>query len=297
MTMKILLIGKFGQLGWELHRTLLPLGEVTALDYPEINLAEPEQLRSLVRNLSPQVIVNAAAYTAVDQAEREPELAYAINSSAPAVLAEEANALDAVMIHYSTDYVFDGEKRSPYDENDPTNPINVYGESKLAGEQSVLEMAAAGLVFRTSWVYSLRRGSFVTKVLEWSRQHEVLRVVSDQVSKPTWCRSLAEATVQVLAKSSRDGHPADWIRTHRGLYHLADNGAASRYEWAQAILAFDPEAGQQRTRQIEPAQTSEFPAPASRPLYSVLNCTKFEQTFGLHMPDWRTSLELAMQTP
>jgi dTDP-4-dehydrorhamnose reductase len=294
--MKILLIGKTGQLGWELHRALLPLGPVTAIDRPEIDLAQPDSVRPIVRQADPDILINASAYTDVDGAETEADLARLINRDAPQVLAEEARRCGAVLIHYSTDYVFNGAATVPYTEDSLPDPIGMYGRSKLEGEAAVQAIADSYLILRTSWVYSLRRPSFVAKVLSWSRQHEVLRVVSDQVSKPTWCRSLAEATVQILAKSSRDGDPTGWIRARKGLYHLADSEAASRYEWAQAILAYDPQPEQQRTRQIEPAQTSEFPAPAMRPAYSVLDCTKIERTFGLHLPEWRTSLQLAMQT-
>ncbi len=292
--MKILLIGYTGQLGWELHRALLPLGQIIALDYPEINLAEPETLRPLVRQLRPQVIVNAAAYTAVDQAESEPELANAINCTAPAVLAEEANILRAAMIHYSTDYVFDGEKPTPYNETDPTHPINVYGKSKLAGEQALLEAIEAGLVFRTSWVYSLRRGSFVTKVLEWAHNQPVLRVVTDQTSSPTWCRSLAAATALVLARAG--SNPARWLTERRGLYHLTDRGSVSRFEWAEAILELDPHRESQVTHTIQPAASQEFPTPARRPSQSALDCTKFSETFGLQPPDWKLALSLAMDS-
>lgn len=292
--MKILLIGYTGQLGWELHRALLPLGQITALDRPDISLAEPETLRPLVRHLRPQVIVNAAAYTAVDQAEGEPDLAHMINCTAPAMLAEEANALGATLIHYSTDYVFDGKKAFPYTEQDLPNPINVYGSSKLAGEQAIQAAGGSYLVLRTSWVYSLRRGSFVTKVLEWSRKQPVLRVVDDQISSPTWCRSLATATALVLARAS--GEPSGWLAERRGLYHLTDRGSASRYEWAKAILALDPRREEQVTRKMEPASSLEFPTPALRPAQSALDCTQFSETFGIQPPDWQLALSLAMDT-
>jgi dTDP-4-dehydrorhamnose reductase len=292
--MKILLIGFSGQLGWELQRSMLPLGEITALDRPDLNLAEPETLRPLVRQLRPQVIVNAAAYTAVDQAENEPGLAHTINCTAPEVLAQEARSLGAALIHYSTDYVFDGEKKAPYTEADPTNPINVYGQSKLAGEQAVQAVGGAYLVLRTSWVYSLRRGSFVTKVLEWARSQPVLRIVDDQVSSPTWCRSLASATALVLARAGSD--PAGWLAERRGLYHLADCGSASRYEWAKTILELDPEKHRQVTEEVLPARSSDFPTPAKRPAQSALDCTKFSETFEIQPPDWRLALALAMDS-
>jgi dTDP-4-dehydrorhamnose reductase len=291
---RILLLGKIGQLGWELCRTLAPLGEVIPLDYPEIDLAQPESLRAVIRQARPAVIVNATAYTAVDRAESEPELAGAINGQAPRVMAEEARDLGAALIHYSTDYVFDGTKGSSYRETDVPNPLGVYGQSKLAGERAIQESGGAYLILRTSWVYSLRRDSFVTKVLAWARQQPVLRVVADQVSNPTWGRMLAEVNAQLLAKAGGDA--AGWVQERAGLYHLAGEGAASRYEWAKAILDCDPRREEQVVQRIEPAATSEFPAPARRPLYSALNCDRFVETFGLRLPDWRAALRLAMET-
>lgn len=287
--MRILLLGKVGQLGWELHRTLAPLGEVTALDYPEIDLTRAEGIRQLVRDARPEVIVNATAYTAVDRAEGERDIAMAINSDAPGLLAEEAAALGAALIHYSTDYVFDGAKGSDYFETDTPNPVGVYGQSKLVGEQAIQRAGGYALIFRTAWVYSLRRDSFVTKTLQWARQNPSLRVVSDQVSNPTWARMLAEITAQVLAKGS------GWLAERRGLYHLAGSGRASRLEWAQAILSLDPRKEEQVAREILPARTADFPSPAQRPLYSALNCDKFTETFGLRLPEWQDALRLLME--
>ncbi|MBU0512321.1 MAG: dTDP-4-dehydrorhamnose reductase, partial [Chloroflexi bacterium] len=216
--MRILLIGKTGQLGWELRRTLAPLGEVVAVDYPEINLADEKNVRDWVRRTQPQVIINAAAYTAVDKAESEPELAMAINGTAPSVLAEEARSLGGALLHYSTDYVFDGTKGEAYIESDVPNPLSVYGLSKLAGDQNVQQIDGAYLIFRTAWVYSLRQGGFVQKVLGWARENETLRIVGDQVGSPTWARMLAEVTAQVLAMGG--ANLAGWVAERRGLYHL-----------------------------------------------------------------------------
>ncbi|MGE5224771.1 MAG: dTDP-4-dehydrorhamnose reductase [Omnitrophica WOR_2 bacterium] len=290
--MEILLIGKVGQVGWELLRTLAPLGNVTAVDYPGINLADEASTRWLVKETQPQVIVNAAAYTNVDKAESEPELAYAINGTAPGILADEARASGAALIHYSTDYVFNGELGSAYRESDPTNPINSYGKSKLAGEQAIQDAGGSYLILRTSWVYSNRQGGFVNKVLQWARQQRVLRVVTDQVSSPTWCRALAEATAQVLAMASPD--PSAWIEERKGLYHLAGAGSASRWEWAKAILDFDPARQEEIMEELQPALTAEFPTPAVRPLYTPLNSELFCNTFGLRLPAWESSLRLAM---
>lgn len=291
--MRILLLGKYGQLGWELRRALATVGEVTAFDYPEVDLANFQQARELARQHQPQVIVNAAAYTAVDRAEGEPEVAMAINAQTPAVLAEEARRLGALLIHYSTDYVFDGRKGSEYLESDPPNPLGVYGLSKLEGERAVLAVGGAALILRTSWVYSLRRESFVTKVLQWARQQPVLRVVSDQVSNPTWARMLAEITAQILTRGGESW--LDWLGERRGLYHLAGSGCASRLEWAQEILKLDPHPEQQVVREIQPALTADFPTPAQRPLFSALNCDLFTAVFGLRLPPWREALRLAME--
>jgi dTDP-4-dehydrorhamnose reductase len=291
--MKILLFGKNGQVGWELQRTLAPLGEVTALDYPEVNFADLSGLREVVRTVRPAVIVNAAAYTAVDKAEQEPDLARAINASAPGMLAEEARALRAAFIHYSTEYVFDGLKGKPYVEQDQPEPLNQYGWSKLEGERAIGEVGGAYLILRTSWVYSTRVGGFVNKVLQWARQQKKLRIVEDQVGNPTWCRMLAEASAQLLAASR--GDPYGWLNEHSGLYHLAGSGHASRLEWAEAILCYDPARGEQVVEKIEPALTKEFPSPAERPLYSPLNCDLFEQTFGFSLPHWKNTLKLALE--
>jgi dTDP-4-dehydrorhamnose reductase len=286
--MNLLLLGNTGQLGWELQRTLQPLGVVGACDYPEVNLANSASIRKTIRECRPDVIVNAAAYTAVDKAESEPELAEAINGTGPGVLAEEARKLNVVLIHYSTDYVFDGTKGSPYEETDLPRPVNLYGKSKLAGEQAIQSVGGHYLIFRTAWVYSLRHDSFVSKVLGWARKNEILRVVDDQISNPTWARMLAEVTAQVLARG------VGYLQDRTGLYHLAGSGHASRYTWAQEILKLDPRKQEQRVKQLLPAPTSDFPTPAQRPLFSALQCQKFEQAFGLCLPAWDAALELAL---
>ena len=285
----ILLIGKNGQLGWELHRTLATLGELMAVDYPEIDLEHPETGRDLIRQIRPQMIVNAAAYTAVDQAETEQERAWKINALAPGMLAEEAQRLNAVFIHYSTDYVFGGNKGAPYIEEDTPNPLNYYGRSKLEGERLVQEVGGVSLILRTSWVYSLRQqGGFVGKVLQWSRQQETLRMVNDQIGNPTWARMLAEITSQVLA------HGDDYVRERAGLYHLSGSGFASRFEWAQLILELDPHRQEQTVKVIFPALTSDFPTPAQRPLFSALDCSRFGNSFHLVLPSWQKALRLAV---
>jgi dTDP-4-dehydrorhamnose reductase len=290
--MKLLLLGNTGQLGWELERTLQPLGQVVALDFPGIDMAAADSIRKVVRQHQPQVIVNATAYTAVDKAESEPELAHTINATGPGVLAEEARRLNAALIHYSTDYVFDGTKGTPYVETDLPHPLNVYGQSKLAGEQAIQSVDGTYLILRTAWVYSLRRESFVSKVLQWARQHETLRIVDDQVSNPTWARMLAESTAQVIAQGR--GEPVGYIREKAGLYNLAGGGFASRLEWAKEILKLDPKAHEQVTKKLVPADKTEFPSPAIRPHHSSLNCILFTNSFGLTLPDWCDVLRLAI---
>jgi dTDP-4-dehydrorhamnose reductase len=290
--MNILLLGKTGQLGWELHRTLAPLGKVWAVDYPEIDLSQPESIRPLVKEAQPQLIVNATAYTAVDNAESEHDIAMAVNGLAPGILAEEASALKAALIHYSTDYVFDGAKGKAYVETDSPNPLNVYGQSKLAGEQAILAVNENSMILRTSWVYSLHRASFVTKMLSWSRSHTTLRIVDDQVGNPTWARMLAEISAQLLAMGREN--IVDWVHQYRGVYHLAGSGSSSRYQWAKAILQHDPNKNEQVTLDIQPASTAEFPTPATRPLYSALDCARFTTLFGLQLPPWEEALQLAI---
>lgn len=289
---KILQIGTKGQLGWELLRTCAPLGEVVALDYPDVDLSDSIGLRALVRNVKPDILINAAAYTNVDKAESEPELARAINAIGPGVLAEEAKKIHAVLVHYSTDYVFDGTKGSPYVETDQPNPLNVYGLTKLEGEQAITASGCVNLILRTSWVYSMRQGGFVTKVLQWAREQEVLRVVDDQISSPTSARMLAEITALVLAQGRDDVF--GYLREKGGLYHCAGSGSCSRYEWAKAILALDPRKEEQVVKQLERASSSEFPVPAVRPMISVLNNAKLEETFGLRLPHWELGLTLSM---
>jgi dTDP-4-dehydrorhamnose reductase len=291
--MKVLLLGKTGQLGWELHRTLQPLGEVITPGYPEMNMADVASIRNMIRQHRPNIIVNATAYTAVDKAESEAELAYAINATSPGVLAEESRELDALLVHFSTDYVFDGTKGKPYVETDIPNPLSVYGKSKLAGEQAIQSAGGAYLILRTAWVYSTRRDSFVGKVLQWARQNENLKIVSDQVSNPTWARMLAEISTLLIAKSGPDF--SGYFHKNHGVYHLAGSGYASRFEWAQHILKNDPKQNEQIIRMLVQTSTQDFPTPAQRPLFSALDCALFQKTFGLSLPEWKPTLELAMK--
>jgi len=290
---KILQFGTKGQVGWELLRTCAPLGEIVALDYPDVDLSDSGGLRELVRSVKPDIIVNAAAYTNVDKAENEPELARAINATGPAVLAEEAKKINAVLVHYSTDYVFDGTKGSPYVETDATNPLNMYGQTKLEGEQAIAASGCANLVLRTSWVYSMRQGGFVTKVLQWARTQEVMRVVDDQISSPTSARMLAEVTALILGQGREDVF--GYLSENGGLYHCAGGGSCSRYEWAKAILEYDPRKEEQVVKELLPAKSTDFAVPANRPMVSVLECDNLFGTFRLRQPTWEECLRLTTE--
>jgi dTDP-4-dehydrorhamnose reductase len=290
--MNILLFGRMGQLGWEARRSLACLGNVTCLDYPEVDFTHPESLPAVVEQAQPDVIFNAVAYTAVDRAEDQLETARLINAVSPGVLAEEARRRQAAFVHISTDYVFDGTRATPYREDDPTHPLNAYGQTKLEGEQAVAAAGGCWLTFRTSWVYSTRQGGFVSKVLEWSRKNAHLRVVDDQVSNPTWARVLAEAATLVLARAGAQPYQA--LLPLRGVYHLASSDWCSRYEWAQEILQNDPDPLTRQAQDVLPARTADFPTPAQRPLTNRLDCSRFCETFQLRLPDWRSTLRLAM---
>lgn len=289
----ILLIGKNGQVGWELERLLGSLGPLVSLDVPDIDLADPESIRSVVRAQRPRLVVNAAAYTAVDKAEEERELAMAVNGVAPGLLAEEMKRSGGALVHYSTDYVFDGEKSAPYREDDRPNPVNEYGRTKLAGEEAVRAVAAPHLIFRTSWVYGARGQNFLLTMLRLFRQREELRIVADQIGAPTWSRLIAEVTVQVLRCSGAVGDPSALPRTD-GLYHLTAGGATSWYGFAESIRELDPARETQLVRRLVPISTGEFPTWARRPRNSRLDCSHFCRTFGISLPRWDDSLGQVM---
>ncbi len=291
--MRILLLGKNGQLGSEFVRILPQFGELTAVDYPEIDFTQLDALCRFVADTRPELIVNAAAYTLVDKAEEQPEIAEAINATAVRALAEEAARLKTVMVHYSTDFVYDGTKPTPYVETDTPNPLSVYGKTKLAGDQAIMAAGGAQFIFRTSWVYSVGGDqSFVTKVLKWARHNKTLRIVDDQTGSPTWSKALANLTALVIAKGGDTCY--NFAQEHGGLYHLSGNGAVNRYEWARAILALDPRKAEQVVEEIVPASSDEFHTPAQRPVHSPLSCERFEKIFGIEVPTWHTMLETAM---
>ena len=290
--MKILLIGCNGQLGWELQRSLLPLGPVVSVDFPEIDLSNRDSILHWTRKEKPGVIVNAAAYTAVDQAEIESEIAWSINSTAPGILAQEANSSGAILIHYSTDFVFDGSKKESYKEDDFPNPINIYGESKLGGEREIIKVGGEHFIFRTSWLYSTRRDCFVTKVLKWARTFEKMKIVADQIGSPTWSRSLADATAQALLVIKLSDQT--WRKEKAGIYHLAGNGSVDRYEWAKSILDFDPRKEEHIVKEVQKANSEDFNTAARRPEHSALDCSLFQETFDTFYADWKDTLAVAL---
>lgn len=290
-TPRILLIGSDGQVGWELHRTLAPVGQVIAASFrgdagPAVDLRDAASLRRLFNETAPDAVVNAAAYTAVDKAEGEPELARAINADAVGLIGELASAPRIPVIHYSTDFVFSGETDHAYREDDTPEPHNVYGETKLAGERALLESGAPALVFRTAWVYGTRGSNFLLTMRSLFRERTELKIVDDQIGTPTWSRMLAEVTAQVMYRLFHGGLDVEQVK---GLYHVTGAGATSWFGFAEAIRT----ATQTQCR-LTPIPSSEYPAPARRPSYSVLDTRRFRETFGLSLPDWRHSLSLCL---
>lgn len=290
----ILLTGASGQVGWELRRTLAPLGRVVALSSAELDLADPDAIRRVAREVRPHLIVNPAAYTAVDKAESEPELAMAVNGIAPGVLAEEAKRMHAMLVHYSTDYVFDGSKPGPYRENDPTSPVSSYGRSKLAGEEAIRAAGLPHLIFRTSWVYGARGKNFMRTLLHLAHERDSLKVVDDQIGAPTWSRMIAEATALALANGD--------LEAAAGTYHLTCAGSTSWHGFACAILEeyrirFEASGAPQlrlRPHAIEAIASEQYPTPAKRPANSVLDNGRLARTFGLELPDWRECLGMVL---
>jgi len=278
----ILLIGAGGQLGGELARHLRGHGELVAADRARLDLADPDAIVGAVRGARPDLIVNAAAYTAVDAAESDTANAQAVNARAPGILAEEAKRRGAVLVHYSTDYVFDGARSTPYTEDVPANPLNAYGASKLAGEQAIAAVGGHALVLRTGWVYGLEGKNFLMTIRRLAAERDELRIVADQIGVPNWTRTLAEATARMVAA----GLAA--LAERSGLYHLSSTGPASWYDFARAIVGDVP-----RPR-VVPITTADYPLPARRPAYGVLGTAKFENAFGFGLPDWREALEACL---
>jgi dTDP-4-dehydrorhamnose reductase len=293
---KILLTGKNGQVGWELQRTLAPLGDIVAVGRQEMDLADPDSIRRVIRRIRPSLIINAAAYTAVDRAESESDLAVAVNGVAPGIMAEEAKRLNAAIIHYSTDYVFDGTGKRPYTENDAPNPLNVYGRTKLAGEQAIQAAEVPHLILRTSWVYGARGKNFLLTVLNLSKERDELKIVNDQYGVPTWSRMLAEVTSQILAQSfsplCRQTVP---IQDVSGIYHAVSAGSTSWHGFAAKILESAAGRALPAAPKLVPIPTSGYPLPATRPRNSCLSNEKLMRTYGLTIPSWEESLALCLR--
>jgi dTDP-4-dehydrorhamnose reductase len=306
MKPKILLTGKNGQVGEELAHLLPQVGEVVALGRQDLDLSNSEDIRRTIRAVRPNLIVNAAAYTAVDQAEKEETAASEINSAAPAIMAEEAKKVGASLVHYSTDYVFDGLKGNPYVEDDPTGPISVYGTTKLVGEQAIRASGVPHLIFRTSWVYATRGRNFLLTILRLATQREELRIVRDQLGAPTWGREIADGTTKILSQLYGSESGQGSLSNVSGTYHMTAAGMTNWHEFATAILEeashaqktapwFAAATGGKAliTRRVIPITTQEFPTPARRPAYSVLANTRLIKTFGIQLPEWRTQLHRA----
>jgi dTDP-4-dehydrorhamnose reductase len=315
---KILILGKQGQVAWELQVTLATLGNVTVLGSQELDLANPDRIRDRVRQIQPDIIVNAAAYTAVDKAENEPDLCMSINATAPGILAELAREFQALLVHYSTDYVFDGTKTSPYLETDPTNPLSVYGASKLAGERAIIQVDCPHLILRTTWVYGNRGKNFLLTILRLAAERTELKIIADQFGAPTWSRAIAEATAQILAQCHRDSRsvmPKARLRQRvgeasrreasacaerlrqlssiRGIYNLSAAGKTSWHGFASEIVTQYRSQSPDRhlaVQNIIPIPTSEYPTPAQRPANSILDNRKISTDFGVQMPEWHLSL-------
>lgn len=284
--MRILLTGAGGQVGYELARSLQPLGQVTLVDRSRMDLSDLGQVREVIRSVKPGLIVNAAAYTAVDKAESEPQLARRINAEAPEVMALEARKLGAAMVHYSTDYVFDGSKAGAYVETDTPNPLNVYGQTKLEGEQAVAAAGIDHLVLRTSWVYGMRGKNFLLTMLRLAKERDELRVVCDQHGAPTWSRTVADTSAVLLAKAQEGGR--DWWAQNTGLYHLGSGGATTWCGFTEEILEL-----QELNCKLVPITTADYPLPARRPQNSLLDCTRLRALCAL--PDWRDALALCLE--
>ncbi|KAB8320273.1 dTDP-4-dehydrorhamnose reductase [Tolypothrix campylonemoides VB511288] len=295
---RILLTGSTGQVGWELQRTLMTLGEVIPVGREvsssglRMDLSQPDTICHVIREVQPDLIVNPAAYTAVDKAESEPELAMAVNGTAPGVIAEEAKLIGAGVIHYSTDYVFNGTQATPYTEQDEPDPQNIYGKTKLAGEKAIQAVGTPHLILRTSWVYGLRGKNFLLTMLKLAREREEIRVVDDQVGAPTWSRMIAESTAHILSQGRQD--MLGFLSSKSGTYHLTATGQTSWYGFAKAIFELDPKRSEHKLKNLVAIPSEQYPTPAKRPAYSSLNTQKISSTFRLSLPSWQKKLKLVL---
>lgn len=287
--MKILVTGKNGQVGYELERSLQGLGEIVAVGRSQMDLSDLQQVRDVIRSVKPNLIVNPAAYTAVDKAESEPELAMRINGEAPAVMAEEARKLGAGIIHYSTDYVFDGAKETAYLETDPTCPINVYGATKLAGEQAIQAAGVPHLILRTSWVYGMRGKNFLLTVMRLAAERDELRIVGDQFGSPTWCRTIADTTAQLVARlDAQSGAVEAMAGPLSGIYNLTSSGRTSWHGFTEEVVRH---ASIAKAPKVTAIRTEEYPLPARRPHNSELSGARL-RALGVHVPSWQHALAL-----
>ncbi|THF72186.1 MAG: dTDP-4-dehydrorhamnose reductase [Methylophaga nitratireducenticrescens] len=290
--MKILLIGAQGQVGFQLQRSLACLGQLHSTTRLDLDLSDISAIRSLTNDVKPDLIVNAAAYTAVDKAEQETELARQINTIAPAIFAEQAKKLAIPLVHYSTDYVFDGSKNSPWIETDVTGPLSHYGLTKLEGEQAILESECDHLIFRTSWVYDRRGHNFLNTMLRLAEERDQLNIVDDQIGTPTWSRHIADVTALALAQQH---HNEAFWKQNSGIYHLSAAGQTSWKGFAEAIFKLAEKDGR-RVPKVNGIPTTDYPTPAKRPLNSLMDNSKLQQHFGLQLPDWQQSLQWVMQS-
>lgn len=304
MSLRILITGATGQMGWQLQRTLAPLGDVTACTRAELDLADPDATAKFIRDFAPDIVANAAAYTAVDKAETEPDLAQVVNATSPGRIAAELSRTGGLLIHFSTDYVFDGAKPGPYDEDDVTGPLSVYGRTKLAGEQAIAASGCAHIILRTSWIYDIRGKNFLRSILRLARAKKELTVVADQHGTPTWARTIAEATAQIAARcAQRRDAPGS---SYSGIYHLTASGQTTWAGFAEQILEqfkslaeWPADTGEWGAplvaERVIPITTAQYPTAARRPLNSVLSNAKLQATFALQLPDWRAQLQLALE--
>lgn len=303
MKPRILLTGTNGQVGNELQHLLPVLGEIAAFDRAQLDLSKPADIRRAISEIRPQIIVNAAAYTAVDRAESEEAIAHAINAEAPGIMAEEAKKIGALLLHYSTDYVFDGSRTSPYEESDATNPLGVYGKTKLAGEEAIRQSGAPHLIFRTAWVYATRGRNFLLTILRLASEREELRIVRDQIGAPTSAREIARATASVLTSVIGEDSLITSAKGISGTYHMTAGGVGSWYDFTRTILdevshgpsnmpwlAAATKGRSLIAKRVLPITTDQYPTPARRPAYSVLSNSLLNRTFSVQLPDWREQL-------
>lgn len=293
--MKIFIVGEKGQLASELIRAFMPLGETISTDYPRFDISNKSQVQEAISHALPDVVINASAYTNVDLAETERAKAAAVNTSGPGFLSAVCKEYQIPMIHYSTDFVFDGKKRSPYVETDQPNPLSFYGKTKYDGETAILGETDSALIFRLAWLYTVGGNSFISKAQQWAMKNEKLTFVDDQVGNPTWARYTALATASIVRQADlSSGSLYEWIKERNGVYHLTSSGEASRYDWGCEILRLSADRYSFKVKEIIRGKTIDFPSPAERPAYSALCCDKAANAFKVHIPDWKTQLKLCM---